>query len=257
MSNVLLSNYHTHTARCNHASGSEEEYILRAIERGVRVLGFSDHSTHKYKTPFISACRMRNEEIDDYVSTLKALREKYRDKITIHIGFEVEYYPDTWEESLAHWKKHGIEYLILGQHFPGIEESGIASIFPPTENEDVLLNYTSLVTDGIKTGKISYLAHPDAGNSKLYESEMRKIIEAAIEYDVPLEYNLLGLSHKRIYPRAEFWALVKEYSPKIILGCDAHSVNEVAHPDTVATARKNLSALGITNIIDNLIFKPL
>ena len=40
---AMFANYHTYTARCGHASGREEEYILRAIEGGIKILGFSDH----------------------------------------------------------------------------------------------------------------------------------------------------------------------------------------------------------------------
>jgi histidinol-phosphatase (PHP family) len=204
---------------------------------------------------------MRENEIGEYVDTLCALREKYKDKITLHIGFEVEYYPNTWEKSLSHWREYGIEYLILGQHFAGLEEDGISSIFVPTENEDSLKTYVSLVNAGIKTGKISYLAHPDAinfrGDSEFYKREMRKIIECAIEHDVPIEYNLLGISKKRNYPNREFWSLAKEYKPKIILGCDAHQTEDVANPETVEIGRRHLSELGLTDIIEKLHFKPL
>ena len=44
----MQENYHTHTYRCRHAIGSEEEYIRKAIDGGLKVLGFSDH------TPFLS-----------------------------------------------------------------------------------------------------------------------------------------------------------------------------------------------------------
>ena len=37
----MTANYHTHTWRCNHASGTEREYIEKAIESGIRILGFS------------------------------------------------------------------------------------------------------------------------------------------------------------------------------------------------------------------------
>lgn len=39
-----MKNYHTHTTRCMHAIGSEEEYILAAISAGYTELGFSDHT---------------------------------------------------------------------------------------------------------------------------------------------------------------------------------------------------------------------
>ena len=40
----MTENYHTHTARCRHATGTEEEYVLAAIDRGLKILGFSDHT---------------------------------------------------------------------------------------------------------------------------------------------------------------------------------------------------------------------
>lgn len=37
-------NYHTHTYRCMHACGSDEDYVISAIKGGYQVLGFSDHA---------------------------------------------------------------------------------------------------------------------------------------------------------------------------------------------------------------------
>ena len=54
----MLTNYHTHTTRCGHAEGTEEEYILTALRCGYKVLGFSDHTPWAYATPgfAISGC---------------------------------------------------------------------------------------------------------------------------------------------------------------------------------------------------------
>ena len=38
------TNYHTHTARCMNACGSDEDYVRDAIANGSQVLGFSDHT---------------------------------------------------------------------------------------------------------------------------------------------------------------------------------------------------------------------
>ena len=73
----MYANYHTHTYRCNHARGSEREYIERAIARGVRVLGFSDHVPMPFPDGHQSGFRVRIEELEDYVRTLEALREEY------------------------------------------------------------------------------------------------------------------------------------------------------------------------------------
>ena len=40
----MKHNYHTHTTRCHHAEGSDEDYIIEAIKAGYKTLGFSDHA---------------------------------------------------------------------------------------------------------------------------------------------------------------------------------------------------------------------
>jgi len=35
---------HNHTTRCNHAEGTVDEYIQRAIELGIDIYGFSEHA---------------------------------------------------------------------------------------------------------------------------------------------------------------------------------------------------------------------
>ena len=40
-------NYHTHTFRCGHAYGTDEEFVLEAINQGFRFIGFADHGIVK------------------------------------------------------------------------------------------------------------------------------------------------------------------------------------------------------------------
>ena len=39
----MIANYHTHTFRCHHALGTDEDYVTSAIANGIQILGFSDH----------------------------------------------------------------------------------------------------------------------------------------------------------------------------------------------------------------------
>ena len=45
---MMKTNFHTHTARCGHASGRDEEYVQSAIRGGYQVLGFADHSPWQF-----------------------------------------------------------------------------------------------------------------------------------------------------------------------------------------------------------------
>ncbi len=41
----MRTNYHTHVERCNQAKGSDEEYMLSAINGGYDLLGVQYHNT--------------------------------------------------------------------------------------------------------------------------------------------------------------------------------------------------------------------
>ena len=73
----MIANYHTHTYRCHHASGTEREYIEKAIAEGLKIMGFADHVPMPFPDGHQSHFRVYIEELEDYVRTLEALREEY------------------------------------------------------------------------------------------------------------------------------------------------------------------------------------
>ena len=77
----MIANYHTHTPLCNHAEGAEREYVEKAIEGGMKILGFSDHTPNPYPMGFAHHDRMSLEEMDVYVKTVLDLRDEYKDEI--------------------------------------------------------------------------------------------------------------------------------------------------------------------------------
>lgn len=90
-------NLHTHTARCGHAEGLDIQYVKSAIDAGFEILGFSDH------IPFVEMrlpdCRMYYEQKDEYLSSIRKLKEEFSSQITIKVGYEIEYYDsiaNTW-----------------------------------------------------------------------------------------------------------------------------------------------------------------
>ena len=113
----MLCNYHTHTFRNRHSSGTEREYIEAAIGCGIRTLGFSEHAPYRYPDGYSSWFHLQQEELEDYVATILSLKEEYAGKIDILLGFEAEFYPKLFEEFLAIIRPYPMDYMILGQHF--------------------------------------------------------------------------------------------------------------------------------------------
>lgn len=238
----MIANYHTHTWRCNHAVGTEEEYVAHATQRGLKILGFSDHTPYLFSGNYVSRIRMRPEQLKDYITTLSNLRNLHKDSITIHIGLEAEYYPENWDNTLPFLRDAGIEYLIFGQHsIPG--EPGI---YPgaPTEDESILKTYCLQSMKAIDTGVFTYFAHPDLihyiGDKKIYQKYMRELIRHTKSCGLPAEINLLGMLEERHYPGNDFLEVLAEESCPVILGCDAH---DPVHLSDTAMEEKALSLI--------------
>lgn len=229
----MYATYHTHTYRCGHASGSDEEYIKCAIACGLKELGFADHAPYRFPNGRETGNRIPTALAEDYIMDLRALREKYKDKIKIHIGFEMEYYPLYFEDMYSYVKNLGAEYLLLGQHFIKNEIPDLIDSNSHGHTEEQLMEYTKNIIGGINTGKFLYVAHPDffrfTENDDLYKEEMKKICIAAKEADVPLELNLHNICQNppRHITGPILLRTASEIGNKMIFGMDAHTPGEV------------------------------
>lgn len=222
----MIYNYHTHTKRCGHASGEDEEYIKCAIEAGIEHLGFSDHAPFIFPDGREDDWRVPMKDADEYVTSISKLREKYSDKIKISIGFEMEYYEEYFDEMLNIARNCGAEYLLLAQHFIGGERPNGKGSIGPTDSEEHLGRYVDEVISGMKSGFFTYVAHPDlvcfTGSDEVYEREIERLCQASKEFDTPLEINMLGIRCKKHYPADKFWRIAGKIGAPVTIGYDAH-----------------------------------
>lgn len=238
----MIYNYHTHTYLCNHATGTIEEYVVRAIEGGIKYMGFSGHIPFVGVDGLQSRYRIGTDEIDTYVSEVKRLRKKYKKQIDIKLGFEMEYYPENFDDMFRTALDSGAEYLIMGEHFVENEtQEGVRPTLSATDDVSKLETYVNTVCEGIERGVFTYVAHPDIfffdGDEDVYKEKMRILCRCAKKCDVPLEINLLGVREGRIYPRDIFWQVAGEEKVSVTIGFDAH--NPIDAFDSVSLERAN------------------
>lgn len=226
----MIANYHTHTWRCNHASGTEREYVENAIGQGLKILGFSDHTPYIFPGEYYSHFRMKLSQLEDYVETVLDLRKEYCGYIEIPLGLELEYYPKLLPDLLPVLQDYPIDYLLMGQHFIGNEIDEHYSGWP-TDDVRILERYVDQVIEGMHTGLFTYVAHPDLihflGDKCTYQKHMRRLCQAAKQCEIPLEVNLLGIREGRNYPDALFWEQAAVEGCDVILGRDAHSAQQL------------------------------
>ena len=217
----MKANYHTHTARCGHATGTDEDYVLAAIEQGFDELGFSDHVPWPYQDGYTHpSVRMRVDQMPGYLNSVRALAAQYKDKIHILTGFECEYFPD---------------YIRTAAQ---------------------LRRYVDSAVKGLETGLFSYLAHPDLfmrDYGKPFDENgraaARELCQACKALDIPMEYNLHDrflspVTHRRSYPDAHFFEIVRQEGVRVLIGVDAHEPEEIRNPAQWELASRELEPFG-------------
>ena len=235
MQNLDKYNFHSHTTRCGHASGLDEEYISRAISEGFKYYGMSDHVMF----PFLDQPGIRgnyDSDFQSYIDSFNSLKSKYKNKIDLHLGMEVEYSPllHNYYQDLL---KNKLEYLIMGQHFH-MESNYIFRNYGKYENSPE--KYVDDVILGMESGLILYVAHPDqlsyyynTVDSRL-ESLCYRIVNAAKRTGTPLELNVSKVEYLRAindpnpeqnaaFPLDNFWRIVGKEKIDVVIGLDTHN----------------------------------
>jgi len=251
---TMYANYHTHTTRCRHAIGTEREYIQSAIDSGIKILGFSDH------TPFPGKRQsgMLPEELADYCDTLTALIPEYP-QLQMHIGLEVEYNPANFAALLDMLRQYPIEYMILGEHYffgaPGEEAAQ-----RPHSDRKLLDLHCALCREAMETGLFTYYAHPDVvnftGDEDYYLKQMRKQCRWAADRKIPMEINLHGVHVKTHYPSDRFWRIAGDEGCTVIIGTDAHDPLEFTNRENLQVALDLVDRFQL-NLIDSTPIVPI
>ena len=254
----MKTNYHTHTKRCGHAVGSDEQYVLSAIEAGLDELGFSDHMPYPDKVN--PGDRMHYDQMDEYIESILSLKEKYKDKIKIYVGFEFEFFPERLE--YYQYIRSKVDYCIVGQHYKILDEYGYDYFC----NDDDMSTYADQVIQAMESGLIKFVAHPEyfmlgrKNWSEACDTVAHRICASAEKLQIPLEINLKGTKYgKEIYngvesykyPNLHFWKIASQYKIKAIVSADAHAPIYLQELDFFKTMEKDFIELGI-EIMDHL-----
>ena len=255
----MKTNYHTHTQRCLHAQGAEEDYIHAALEAGVSILGFSDHA------PFPDhdfGFRMPYSELQDYFSAIDRLAKEKASDIIIKKGLEIEYLPQYMPYYERLLTQDRLDYLLLGEHFFLDKEKNVLFVSDAQDTQAHIL-YAQAIREALKTGLFKMLAHPDLfamdqfAWDKNCEAACDIIIDAAVETGVILEFNANGFRRgiheypdgpRFMYPHRKFWEKAARSEAKVIIGSDCHEPSQV-WDEQMARAQKVLAELGITPLL--------
>jgi histidinol-phosphatase (PHP family) len=241
-SHEWTANWHTHTARCKHASGTVVDYCAVAAVYGLTDLGISDH------TPFADgrwhSVRMAIAELPTYRAEIEAARPLFPG-LRLWAGLECEFRRELggfYREVLL--QEHCMDYLVGAVHWFPYRDAWTSLEEPSVRNDPkALAAYVTHIIDCMSANLFLFMAHPDAfaGFYVIWDAEAaaasRDILEAARDLGVPLEINAFGLRKPRIetpqglrwrYPLEPFWQLAGECRTPSVVNSDAHRPEDIA-----------------------------
>ena len=226
---------HNHTTLCNHASGTSEEYILRAIELGIDVYGFSDHAPMNYDPKY----RMDISSKPLYEQEILNLKDKYKKDIEILLAYEVDYLDGYLLDEVINAK---VDYLIGSVHFLknknemwGFDNPEFIGVYESKDIDTIWSEYFDAIETMAKTGLFDIVGHLDLIKvfKFLPKKDIRLLAKNALlsikKSDMALEINPAGLRKpiKETYPSRTLLELAYELDINITFGSDAHAVDQV------------------------------
>ena len=246
---------HNHTILCNHATGTVEEYIEKAISLGISEYGFSDHAPMNFDPKY----RMSLEQKKLYESWINEAKEKYKNQIKILLGYEVDYIDGFLLEEVM---KADVDYLIGSVHFLknknelwGFDNPEFIGVYESKDIDTIWEEYFDAIKSMAKTGLFDIVGHLDLIKvfKFLPKKDIRLIAKETLleikKANLVLEINSAGIRKPigETYPSKQLLEMAYEMDINITFGSDAHSIEQVgfAYEDALNLAKD----IGFTNCI--------
>lgn len=230
-----MIDYHIHTKRCGHAKGEMGQYVERAIEAGLKEIGFSDHLPffHRWDPGYT----MAPEELPRYVADVEGLRARYP-KIRIKLGIEADYFPGEERQTETVLKTYPFDFVLGSVHFIDGWGFDIPEEEKNWEGKDVnriYRDYFKLLRQAAEVGFFDIIGHTDLVKkfghrpTEPLDGEIEKTAALFKKVGVAVEINTSGLRKpvREIYPALEILKVYRRYEIPIVFGSDAHAPEEV------------------------------
>ena len=238
---MKITNYHTHTTFCD-GKNTAEEMVLSAIKKGMAEIGFSVHSP----LPFPENWDIKKKKMPEYISTLKALKEKYKDQIKIYIGIEQDYYSEGSTEGFD-YVIGAVHYILKdGKYLPlDLSAQATKENIDKHYDGDALSyceDYYKIVEDLYNRTKCDIIAHfdlvtkfnerlplIDTGNSR-YKKASENAVYELLKTPAIFEINTGAISRgyrTTPYPADCILDLIAESEKPFVVNSDSHSIDTV------------------------------
>lgn len=239
---------HNHTTFCNHANGSMEAYVKKAIEKGVDVFGFSEHAPMNYDKKY----RLKLEDKALYEKLVLELKDQYQNDIEILLAYEVDFLHNMVLNEVIESK---VDYLIGSVHFIqkhnklwGFDNPEFIGGYESSDIDQIWHDYFDAIKALANSGLFQIVGHLDLIKvfKFLPKKDVRLIAKEALlaikQANMAIEINAAGLRKPIGEPYPSKLLLEEAFSLDIPItfGSDAHEIEQVgfAYEEAIALARE-------------------
>lgn len=242
---------HNHTTRCNHATGTIDEYIKKAIELKIDVFGFSEHAPMNFDEKY----RLSFDEIDAYVSDVLTAKETYKNDIEILLGYEVDFLSGYMDDRVLN---SNVDYLIGSVHFLdkwGFDNPEFIGGWKSRNIDDIWKEYFEAIEQMSQSKKFDIVGHLDLIKVFKYlpKQDIRLIAKNALKAikasGMTIEVNAAGLRKPvgEPYPSKQLLEEAYNLNIPITLSSDAHAVDQVGYQ--YSQVEEMVKDIGYTEVI--------
>ncbi len=244
-------NHHTHSTFCD-GNRPPSDFVKAAVNNNFSVIGFSSHAP----LPFENNFALRNDQVDEYCSTIRSLSYEYASQIEIYLSMEIDFIPKLMD-NFDFWKKRaGLDFVIGGIHLlrslsgnelwfiDGPEsntfDDGLARLFGGNARLAVR-TYFDQMNLMVESQAPDIIAHFDkikmhnkerffSINDTWYLSMLYESLEVVKQYNCIVEVNTRGIYKGRcneLFPNLKVLKRIRELNIPVTLSSDAHAPEDL------------------------------
>ena len=224
----IAGDFHTHTKH-SHGTGTVEDNVRAAIDRGLKAVAISDHGTAH---PFYG---IRN--MDRYLHDIEEMRAKYDSQILVYSGYEGNLQSLYGRTDLDGDAASAIDFPFFGYHkmvrYPHPADF-MHFMMPKSAKPAAVEKNTRAYINALQKYPMMMVSHPGYG----LPIDKTALARAAAEHGTALEINA---KHPEFTP--EELRQAADAGASFIIGSDAHSPERVGD---FAAALERFSEAGIS-----------
>ena len=255
----MINDYHIHTHFSSDCDVNPNEYIERAMKRGMKEICFTDHLDLDY--PAENGLEMFKLDLDKYFEEMSSIRWNYKDSIKIKIGIEMGINPEIYSECTELIHKYPFDFVIGSSHMVNGIDPYYPTFWENRKIHDCIMEYYEAILRNVTFyneydvyGHLDYVRRYVRDKSYVYvDSDFYDITEMILKniiakgHGIELNTRSLADGLTTYIPTITLLERYKRLGGEIItVGSDSHKLNNLGYG--FSTARDILINTGFKYI---------